>query len=140
MTTDLEKYQEPDVLTSLRVSLKEKEQAKKKIRQAHRQGRIDDDEFTARLNKCDTAKHIQNLQYLHADLPPLNKDQRKWWTYAATVLSIILVGGTATGGIAQLAAGSVIVSTLAGMIGVITFMGAVITIVCWVEWNDHKGD
>lgn len=127
---------DPTILTKVRVSDKEREQAKKKIRQAMRKGRIDEDEFLARLNACDIAKHKGNLDYLHADLPPLKKwseVDKTWWKFGLFILAVLFVTGAIVGVIHALSAG-ILAGALMGTIGVVGVLAAIFTFVSWVNW------
>jgi hypothetical protein len=72
MTTANEHRYDPDGSPrdrSLRVGDEERDAVAELLRKAHVEGRLDNDEFQARLGRCLTAKTYTDLDELIADLP-----------------------------------------------------------------------
>jgi len=69
---------------SLRVGDKERDAVSEILRQRHLEGRLDTDEFQARLERCLAAKTYAELDGLVADFPPEGAE-RRWdrqsWTW-----------------------------------------------------------
>jgi len=90
---------------SLRVGDKERDAVAEILRQAHVEGRLDNDEFQARLERCLTAKTYAELDTLIADFPRRQTDGRRtsprraWrpWPFAFPLLLLALVAAIAFG-------------------------------------------
>lgn len=92
---------------SLRVGDKERDAVAEILRQRHVEGRLDADEFQARLERCMAAKTYAELDELIADFPPEATERRRaaqpwsWlpWPPAfllmplALIAAIVVVGG-----------------------------------------------
>ena len=61
---------------SLRVGDKERDAVSETLRQRHLEGRLDTDEFQARLERCLAAKTYAELDELIADFPPEGQSDR----------------------------------------------------------------
>jgi uncharacterized protein DUF1707 len=90
---------------SFRVGDRERESVNEILREAHLEGRLDSDEFQARLERCMTAKTYAELDELIADVPQGVDERRRprqlWvprpWPLAF-LLPLVLVAAIAFGG------------------------------------------
>jgi hypothetical protein len=90
---------------TLRVGDKERDAVSDILRQRHVEGRLDADEFHARLDRCLAAKTYAELDELIADLPreearPGRRGQsRTWrpWPFPVLLLPIALIAAIASG-------------------------------------------
>jgi DUF1707 SHOCT-like domain len=91
---------------SLRVGDKEREAVGEILRQGHLEGRLDTDEFQARLERCLAAKTYAELDELIADIPREEAERRRaaqswrWrpWPLAFLFLPLALIAAIADGG------------------------------------------
>jgi hypothetical protein len=91
---------------SLRVGDKERDAVSEILRQAHVEGRLDNDEFPARLERCLTAKTYADLDGLIADFPREETDARptgqraRWrpWPVPFIFLPLAVIAAVAVGG------------------------------------------
>jgi len=91
---------------SLRVGDKERDAVSEILRERHVEGRLDTDEFQARLERCMAAKTYAELDQLIADLPRETADRRpagqpwSWrpWPGVFLFLPLALIAVIATGG------------------------------------------
>ena len=90
---------------TLRVGDKERDAVSDILRQRHLEGRLDADEFHARLDRCLAAKTYAELDELIADLPREEAAQgrggQSWtwrpWPFAVWLLPIALIAAIASG-------------------------------------------
>jgi hypothetical protein len=90
---------------SLRVGDKEREAVSEILRQRHLEGRLDADEFQARLDRCLAAKTYAELDELIADLPRDEAERRRagpswtWrpWPRPFLFLPLVLIAAIALG-------------------------------------------
>jgi hypothetical protein len=92
----------------LRVGDKERDAVSEILRQRHLEGRLDTDEFQARLERCLAAKTYAELDELIADFPPdgaeLRRDRHSWtwrpWPLPVPFLflPLALIAAIAVGG------------------------------------------
>lgn len=59
----------------LRAGDSDREEIADRLRRSHSEGRIDSDEFAARIDRCYDAKTLGELELLVADLPPARQRQ-----------------------------------------------------------------
>jgi Domain of unknown function (DUF1707) len=93
-------------LRSLRVGDREREAASEILRRARVEGRLDEDEFEVRLERCLTAKTYADLDGLVADLPRQGAGARParqrpgWrpWPVPLIFLPLAVIGVVAFGG------------------------------------------
>jgi hypothetical protein len=90
---------------ALRVGDQERDAVSQILRQAHVEGRLDTDEFQARLERCLTAKTYADLDVLLADLPRARTDRHtgpraRWrpWPVPFMVLPLAVIAAVAFGG------------------------------------------
>jgi len=92
---------------TLRVGDKERDAVSDILRQRHLEGRLDADEFHARLDRCLSAKTYAELDELIADLPreetgrrARGRQSRTWrpWSFPVLLLPIALIAAIASGG------------------------------------------
>lgn len=91
---------------SLRVGDKERDAVGEILRQRHLEGRLDTDEFQARLDRCLTAKTYEELDELIADFPtdaadyPRTRQQWIWrpWPLPFLFLPLVLIAVAITAG------------------------------------------
>ena len=89
---------------SLRVGDKERDAVAEILRQAHVEGRLDNDEFQARLERCLTAKTYTDLDELISDLPREraaapsgDRAGRRPWPAPLMFLPLALIAAIAVG-------------------------------------------
>jgi Domain of unknown function (DUF1707) len=91
---------------SFRVGDKERDAVSEILRRAHVEGRLDEDEFQSRLERCLTAKTYADLDGLIADFPrdgadagPAQRSRRPWpvpfMFLPLAVIAAIAIGGHA---------------------------------------------
>lgn len=91
---------------SLRVGDKERDAVGEILRQRHLEGRLDTDEFQARLERCFAAKTYAQLDELIADFPrdgaESRRDRQLWswrpWPLPLLLLPLGLIAAIAVGG------------------------------------------
>ena len=91
---------------SLRVGDKERDAVSEILREAHGEGRLDEDEFQVRLERCLTAKTYADLDGLIADFPRGGPDddrmrQRRGWPLRPIpflLLPLAVIAAVAIGG------------------------------------------
>jgi len=91
---------------SLRVGDKERDGVSEILRQAHVEGRLDDDEFQERIERCLTAKSYADLDRLIADVPRQRTDTRassqRWgsrpWPVPFVFIPLALIAAVVIGG------------------------------------------
>jgi hypothetical protein len=91
---------------SLRVGDKERDAVAEVLRQQHTEGRLDTDEFEARLERCMAAKTYAQLDELLADFPPDRENRarqrpfptRRIWPPVFLLLPVALIAAIAFGG------------------------------------------
>jgi len=91
---------------SLRVGDRERDAVSEILRERHLEGRLDAEEFEARLGRCLTAKTYAELDELIADFPPEGAEHhragqpRGWrpWPLALPFLALALIATIALGG------------------------------------------
>ena len=91
---------------SLRVGDKERDSVGEILRQGHLEGRLDTDEFQARLERCMAAKTYAELDELIADFPRQEAERRRpgqgwgWraWPLAFPLLPLVLIAAIVAGG------------------------------------------
>ena len=89
---------------SLRVGDRERDGVSEILKQHHLDGRLDDEEFQARLERCMAARTYADLDALTTDLPHERTAQRgsgpHWraWPLAFPVLPLVLVVALIAGG------------------------------------------
>lgn len=98
---------------SLRVGDKERDAVSEILRQRHVEGRLDADEFQARLDRCLTAKTYAELDELVADFPREEAERppghragtrsRRPWPLALPFLLVVLIAALAGGHVLWLA-------------------------------------
>ena len=90
---------------TLRVGDKERDAVSEILRQRHLEGRLDTDEFQARLDRCLAAKTYAGLDDLIADFPretvrnPRTAQRWMWrpWPLPFLVLTLVLIGAISVG-------------------------------------------
>ena len=90
---------------SLRVGDRERDAVGEILRRRHLEGRLDDEEFEARLERCLAAKTYAELDALIADFPRDGSEPRagrQWawrpWPFAFPILAFALIAAIAFGG------------------------------------------
>ena len=86
---------------SLRVGDNERDAVSETLRRRHLEGRLDADEFQARLERCLAAKTYAQLDELVADLPRGGAESRRsWrlWPLPLLLLPLALIAAIAVGG------------------------------------------
>jgi hypothetical protein len=91
---------------SLRVGDKERESVSEILRERHLEGRLDTEEFQARIGRCMAAKTYADLDGLVADFPHEAEQRRRprrlWsprpWPLAFLILPLALIAAFAVGG------------------------------------------
>ena len=89
---------------TLRVGDKERDAVTEILRQRHLEGRLDADEFQARLERCLAAKTYAELDELIADLPREEAERgrgRQTWTWRPWPLPFLLLPVALTAAIAS---------------------------------------
>lgn len=82
----------------LRVGDQEREAVSGILRERHLEGRLDNEEFQARLERCLSAKTYAELDALVSDLPPEEPADRRAWTarpWPAFLLPVALIAAIA---------------------------------------------
>ena len=91
---------------SLRVGDREREAVGETLRKGHLEGRLDSEEFQARLERCMAAKTYAQLDELIADFPPeaperarSSQTRSRWaWPPVLLLLPAVLIAAVAFGG------------------------------------------
>jgi hypothetical protein len=119
---------------SLRVGDRERDSVSEILRQRHLEGRLDPDEFEARLERCLAAKTYAELDELISDFPREAAERRRaeqpwrWrpWPLASLLLPLALIG-------------TIVVGTHVAWLAVPLFFFFVVRPIVWRAWGGASG-